>query len=161
VCAGKRGLYSSLGSYYPSGRNAIIPIFFFRKNRIKKENNRPSVKDLLNDTEFFCKTRRNGSEGGRSALNEAMARTSKSVRFRLRVLAPKKRRDQHEENEMRRLRPSSSSSTQWRTMPTHLPRIWFSVSYLQILLQYPSFFSVGGLAIHSFVSLVVDFSPMN
>lgn len=86
--------------------------FFFRKNRIKKENNRPSVKDLLNDTEFFCKTRRNGSEGGRSALNEAMARTSKSVRFRLRVLAPKKRRDQHEENEMRRLRPSSSSSTQ-------------------------------------------------
>jgi hypothetical protein len=37
VCAGKRGLYSSLGSYYPSGRNAIIPIFFFVRIALKKK----------------------------------------------------------------------------------------------------------------------------
>lgn len=58
---------------------------------------RPSVKDLLNDTEFFAEE--TGLKVEVVSRDEAVASTSESVQFRLRVLDPKKRRDKHKENE--------------------------------------------------------------
>lgn len=63
----------------------------------KKKKYRPSVKDLLNDTEFFAEE--TGLKVEVVSRDEAVASTSESVQFRLRVLDPKKRRDKHKENE--------------------------------------------------------------
>jgi hypothetical protein len=67
-----------------------------RCTRLRKEE-RPSAKDLLNDTEFFAEEM--GLKVEVVSRDEAVASTSESVQFRLRVLDPKKRRDKHKENE--------------------------------------------------------------
>ncbi len=64
--------------------------------RLRKEE-RPSAKDLLNDTEFIAEEM--GLKVEVVSRDEAVASNSESVRFRLRVLDQKKRRDKHKENE--------------------------------------------------------------